>query len=586
MDNAANNIEAKSKSLKDLLKGRHYKVGYFQREYKWKRDNIENLIIDLERSFCSNWVNTHKQSDVADYDKYYMGPVVFFQDKAAFSIVDGQQRLTSFTLLMIFLNHKLDSVLKEKNKLIEYIYSDFYGTEGYNFNIEERVNILDFLFKGVQFDEAILENESCVSLLNRYEDIEELFPTSLLDKDVLPLFVSWVTEKLVFIEIMTQTSDSAYTIFETMNDRGLNLTPTEMLKSYLLSKSGDDKKIKDLDVIWKNKIANLKKFYAEADLDFFRDWLRAKYAVSIRTSEKGASNEDFEKIGTRFHSWLQENSLKVLGLASGTDYYFFVQSDFNFFTDVYLTLLSLEYTEDSHEHRIRLMSYKGISHSLMFPFMLAPIQKTDEAIVVNDKIDVCAAFLDSFAVFRLLLSDPITHSSIRNAIYLKIKEIRNVATDVLFERLRKEIGDYKARFLEEVTYLPAQTSHAKYLLARLYKNRHPEVPFESLFFLRRKDSYVMYQFFTFSDVGEDVKGIPHALREIFVNSLTSYCLVPKSMVSDLDGLQLPKRIEKLIKGGYILEYEKVVDANMQNMQVFFLERNKRMKEHVINLWKV
>ena len=51
---AANNIEAKSKSLRDLLKQKRYVVGYFQREYRWQRDNIEDLIVDLERSFFEN----------------------------------------------------------------------------------------------------------------------------------------------------------------------------------------------------------------------------------------------------------------------------------------------------------------------------------------------------------------------------------------------------------------------------------------------------------------------------------------------------------------------------------------------------
>ena len=106
MNNAANNIDAKSKSLKDMLFERHYKVGYFQREYKWKRNHIEDLLIDLERSFNANWSESHTQKDVATYDKYYMGPVVLYMDDSEYSIVDGQQRLTSFILLMIFLNHK------------------------------------------------------------------------------------------------------------------------------------------------------------------------------------------------------------------------------------------------------------------------------------------------------------------------------------------------------------------------------------------------------------------------------------------------------------------------------------------------
>ncbi|MBK8874625.1 MAG: hypothetical protein IPN13_12155 [Bacteroidetes bacterium] len=89
-----------------------------------------------------------------------------------------------------------------------------------------------------------------------------------------------------------------------MNDRGLNLTQTELLKSFLLSNVKEENKIKELDQIWKNKISILNSI--DDDQDFFKAWLRAKYAVTIRTTEKDSENKDFEKIGTRFSSWTRE----------------------------------------------------------------------------------------------------------------------------------------------------------------------------------------------------------------------------------------------------------------------------------------
>ncbi|RZJ39902.1 MAG: DUF262 domain-containing protein [Chryseobacterium sp.] len=331
MNNAANNIDAKSKSLKDVLFEKHYKVGYFQREYKWQRNHIEDLLVDLERSFNSNWSDTHTQKDVANYDKYYMGPIVLFLDNSEFSIVDGQQRITSFILLMIFLNHKYFHIMNTKSRYAGYIYSEHYGVESYNMNIPERNDMLNFLYTGENFDESILDNESCQTILDRYNDITELFPTSLLKESVFPLFTNWLTEKLVFIEILTQTSESAYTIFETMNDRGLNLTQTELLKSFLLSNVNDELKIKELDTIWKEKMAILNSL--DDDQDFFKAWLRAKYAISIRSSEKDSENKDFEKIGTRFSSWVQENtkfkekssSILLLDSKDADTFYFFVK---------------------------------------------------------------------------------------------------------------------------------------------------------------------------------------------------------------------------------------------------------------------
>lgn len=592
MNNAANNIEAKSKSLKDILFERHYKVGYFQREYKWLRNHVEDLIIDLERSFNSNWDSSHAQKEVANYDRYYLGPIVLYQENAEFSIVDGQQRLTSFTLLLIFLNNKFFEILKVKDKFKGYIYSDYFGTESYNMNIDVRIKMLDILFKGKEFNEALLKDESCQTLWDRYNDITELFPPTLLEKDVLPLFANWITEKLVFIEILTQTSESAYTIFETMNDRGLNLTQTELLKSFLLSNVRDEIKIKELDAIWKTKIGALNSI--DNDQDFFKAWLRAKFAISIRTTEKGSANEDFEKIGTRFSSWTQENtktrelstSKLLLDMRDSDSFYFFVKSDFHFYSDLYLKLRGYELNDSVPEHRFRLLSYKGVSPSLSYPLLLASVQKKDDEETINKKIDIVLRYLDSYGVYRLFLNEPITHSSIRNAIYLKIKDIRNNELDVLLPKLEKEIAEYKVKFLTE-PYIKFDASSSKYILSRLYINKFPNNEFENIYFQRRKDSFVLYQFLKVEDFETDKMGLPKGLKDVLTNCLCSYTVVPKQLAIQFDILGIEKRIEKLVKDSLLFDMADLNGIDLKtNLKDFFMKREKKLKESVINLWKI
>ena len=589
MNNAANNIDAKSKSLKDILFERHYKVGYFQREYKWKRNHIEDLLIDLERSFNTNWSDTHTQKDVATYDKYYMGPIVLYMDDSEYSIVDGQQRLTSFILLMIFLNHKQKEILKIKDKYKGYIYSEHYGIESYNMNIPERDEMLNFLHNGESFDESILKNESCKTILERYNDISELFPTGLLNDSIFPLFSNWLTEKLVFIEILTQTSESAYSIFETMNDRGLNLTQTELLKSFLLSNVKEDSKIKELDHIWKNKISILNSI--DDDQDFFKAWLRAKYAVTIRTSEKDSENKDFEKIGTRFSSWTQENtkykeasvSKLLLDNKDPNSFYFFVKSDFNFFSDLYIKLKNFEISDVLPEHRLKLISHKG-SPSLNFPLILSPIQKTDDEETINKKIETVIRFIDAFGVFRMLLDEPITHSSIRNAIYIKVKEIRNNEINTLIAKLNAEITEYKLRYLKED--YSRFDSNSKYILSRLFNNKNPNIEFENIYFQRRKDSFMLYQFLKVEDFDSEKLGLPKGLKDKLTFSLCSYTMVPRHMVTELDTLTISKRIPKLIKSGFLLEFADIKEFEQNNLKDFFIKREKKLKQLITTHWKV
>lgn len=591
-NNAANSIDAKSKTLMELLFKKKYQVKYFQREYKWQKNNIEDLIVDLERSFMANYSVEHTRDNVPDYDCYYMGPVVLYREKTTFVIVDGQQRLTSFTLLLIYLIHLQNEVFKGNPKKVqnldEYIFSQPFESETLNLEIPEREPILKCLFEGKEVKDSYISNESSQNIYDRFIDIADLFPITLKHEMVLPLFINWLTAKLIFIEILAQTSDSAYTIFESMNDRGLKLTQTELLKSYLLSNVKDEVKIKELDSAWKRKIALFKTYSNDEDELFFKAWLRAKYAVSIRPPEKGATNQDFEKIGTRFSNWAQDSAKRLLGLDINKPetFFFFVHSDFHFYSDLYIKISELEVSEEQPEHNFKLISYKGISASLSYPFILSPITIIDDPETIDEKTNLCVSFLDSFAVYRLLLNLAITQSSIDYAINRLIKDIRDCTPNELKTLFKGEIENYKSKFLHDVDYVKFDASNSKYILSRLFKNRNKEIPFENIYFQRRKDSFALYQFFTFNDVDIEVHKIPKGLKEIFMESVCSFVIVPRQVTHELDSLNIIKRIQYLIKNGYLPEFENVNEFDPNNLKDFFMKRNKRIKEQIINYWKI
>src|SRR5690606_15885498 len=221
------------------------------------------------------------------YDCYYMGPVVLCEDKNELSIVDGQQRLTSFTLLLIFLYH-LQSTIQtndELRDLKDHLYVRKAGRKTLILNVDSRNQVIEHLLQNPHDSFDYLENdiqdESVINILSRYEDITTLFPEDLKQNNVLPLFVEWILERVILIEVKAYSMESAYTIFETMNDRGMTLSPTEILKGFLLSKIVDETKSDEANEFWKNRISRInRETKLDGDLDFFRSWLRAKYAVS------------------------------------------------------------------------------------------------------------------------------------------------------------------------------------------------------------------------------------------------------------------------------------------------------------------
>lgn len=108
-----------------------------------------------------------------------------------------------------------------------------------------------------------------------------------------------------------------------MNDRGLRLTPTEMLKGYLLSMIDDNTIRNKANDLWKSKVVQLKDMEKDGDADFIKNWLRAQYAQTIREGKKDAENKDFDNIGTTFHKWVQENR-SIIGLNSSIDFENFI----------------------------------------------------------------------------------------------------------------------------------------------------------------------------------------------------------------------------------------------------------------------
>src|SRR5262249_34436608 len=150
----------------------------------------------------------------------------------------------------------------------------------------------------------------------RYSELEDLFPEELAGK-TLPYFVDWLVENVHLVEITAYTDGDAYTIFETMNDRGLSLTPADILKGYLLANIADSEKRTRASAVWKQRVQALAELGKDEDADGIKSWLRSQYAESIRERKRGAAPQDFDLIATEFHRWVRdhEDHLRLGGSA-------------------------------------------------------------------------------------------------------------------------------------------------------------------------------------------------------------------------------------------------------------------------------
>ena len=508
-------IEVQKRKLSEILHNHRYKIDVFQREYKWSEPQIEALISDITTCFFKSYNEGDTIANYENYDTYYMGSIVLCKDsRNNLSIVDGQQRLTTFSLLLIYLAHlqeTLDIPEFSRKNMRDYLYIVKGGERSLILNIETRNQVMDYLIESAgetySFD-LTDQSESVRNIIWGYDAIRRLFPQDLVTIDRLPLFIEWILDSVQMVEIMTENMDNAYTIFETMNDRGLNLKPAEILKGYLLSKiveehdDHNEEKAEDANNFWIQRIDDLQMKARINESDFFRAWLRAKYAITQRSSKSGSENEDFEKIGTNFHSWVKDNTSRMK-LKNSDDYFFFIRSDFDFFSLLYMDISRYKREETDPFRILYINNFYTIADSLMYPLLMAPISKIDSYDVRNEKLLLVASFIDKYELVKKTRG-------------VELSQLREVLRDELNRTIEK---DSIYRNLKEMN----NGNYFHYFYARILSHLNESAPFADLLRSRKQSSYLLVPMFSEQDL--TMNGVADSYRYLLVNSVANYCLM-------------------------------------------------------------
>lgn len=471
MNSIENIITAKEYSLQDILSNKKYTVDFFQREYSWTEENIKQLVFDLTEAFYANYRPGDNTNSIDRYNTYYMGPIVLCEKDGNSSIVDGQQRITSLTLLLIYLKHKTERIMPDFDNQL--IYSTKRGEKSFNIQIPERENCLKELFDNGTYSVKDDDDFSVKNMAARYIDISNAFPEEFTD-DALKLFVYWLYEKVILVKITATSDKNAYMIFETMNDRGLSLSSTDMLKGFILSKYDDPELRKIRENKWKKDMQDLFLYGKGTDYQFFQSWLRSQFAVTIRQSKAGSVNQDFEIIGERFHYWFRENYEKgLLKEAINGRMDTFMDTNYSFYLKYYLLIKQSELTFNKDLAHVYYTHCWGIAESLKFPLLLAPLSITDSDETCIQKIDMVAKFIDCFCVRRSVNFRLFSAASIRYTMNNLVKDIRNKSFEdlrnILQNELDKEIENNNVTFDMISNFRLHQKNYwfVKYYLARI-----------------------------------------------------------------------------------------------------------------------
>lgn len=230
-------FEPTQKYVKDLLEsGIRFKIPEYQRPYRWEKDHCETLWNDILDVFGNG----------ENIEEYFLGSVVACRDnnnKEELEIIDGQQRITTFTLLFRafyewWMNEgKQGDYPKDFGKCIwkykrdgDFLYEEPHlkSEVATDSDLESLKQVLSKTINDETF------NKNSLYVKNYFFFYEKLKEFKLKDSAMWSEFCDFILGKKLFILlVICDSQDSAMTIFNTLNSRGLPLSNADILKGHI-----------------------------------------------------------------------------------------------------------------------------------------------------------------------------------------------------------------------------------------------------------------------------------------------------------------------------------------------------------------
>lgn len=458
-------IQGDVRSIFQLFQGAHYEIEFYQREYAWQEQNLQELLDDFTRSFFNEFKDTHSNAQVATYRAYFLGPIVTHREGAVKYLVDGQQRMTTLSLLLAYLSHIAEP--DQKAELQSLVYSTSFGKKSFTIDVPERHDVMNAIFNGTDYDLATADPSSA-NIWARYSDIARLFEGGDFEGAALRYFIDWLLHRVVLVDIGTKDRAMALEIFESMNDRGLQLTNMDMLKSFLLSNIGTPDEIRDAQDLWRELIQSLTENHKNGDSDFTKTLLRAKYAESVRERNKGAVAKDFEEIGTGFHKWLRDESNRdLVGLRFPSDFQRFLRKDMALLSKRYLKLLEVSKKLTFGWEHVFFNAYNNFTLQYIVILAAVRVDDSDEAFLAKSQL--IAKYLDLVIARRMVNYKIFGYSPMYFQMFGLAKELRNKSTSEIRGILSGKIADLQESFegIESWSLNLGNKPNIYYMLARI-----------------------------------------------------------------------------------------------------------------------
>ncbi len=247
-----------------LKEGSRYEVPHHQRDYAWSDDEIAQLFIDVTAA------------QETEQSRYFLGLIVLIPNDGRLSILDGQQRLATATIIY----SSIRAWLRENGKQAEaakvqedFIASAEYGEndqrprmqlnesnddmfQRYVINETSLASVTEALQRLQRHDPNVRLLEAIIYCRNKVHELVASMDTEVASQRLYSL-VTYIRDKVQVVRLVVSSEADAYTMFETLNDRGLGLNVLDLVKNYLFGRTRSPHRLRSVSRRWKEMIASL-----------------------------------------------------------------------------------------------------------------------------------------------------------------------------------------------------------------------------------------------------------------------------------------------------------------------------------------
>lgn len=288
----AETISPEKQTVETCLKNRTYYIDFYQREYVWNKETVDTLLNDIFYAFelsYNNYKDAELTQEILDkFNWYYLNVYITNNISGRVYIVDGQQRLTTLTLIAVKLYHLVNDEFLKDNLKECILGKDKWKGNIYRIDNEKRKCVMDVLMQNLPYP-CVFNNKTEENLINRYQDISKYIDDKKLCDNALDAFVRYFLERLVIVEL-TITKDDTPMVFEVINDRGEALKPFEILKGKLIG-ALDKNDTDSYSEQWDKTVNSLNNI---ADL-FFADYLKSKFVFTRNSKLEASINNEYHR---------------------------------------------------------------------------------------------------------------------------------------------------------------------------------------------------------------------------------------------------------------------------------------------------